>query len=303
VHSTRSRAARKRAVEHRRARADLHCAPVKERSAQRPRTPSIASPRPCGRANPRIQRFMAFSVGSSTRFAIRGGPAVSGTGSQRVASTAAARHPKALGSPVRDALLRSLQPTSCHEYPPISQLPSVALARFRSLLRPPPLHACAYTRWKRRARLRRRRTIAGTPTPGGDAIVRRVHQLRHLPPSRLRRSLDETQLEGGLPAFLRGERPVRACSASHEPDGHAAGVLCRAPDTARRSEPALEAPRTHPLAMRQHRAVMSPERLPSIDPSNARRASPPHFPWPPLLPRFGRRGAASDMGLRARGAR
>jgi hypothetical protein len=208
-----------------------------------------------------------------------------------------------LGSPVRDALLRSLQPTSCHEYPPISQLPSVALARFRSLLRPPPLHACAYTRWKRRARLRRRRTIAGTPTPGGDAIVRRVHQLRHLPPSRLRRSLDETQLEGGLPAFLRGERPVRACSASHEPDGHAAGVLCRAPDTARRSEPALEAPRTHPLAMRQHRAVMSPERLPSIDPSNARRASPPHFPWPPLLPRFGRRGAASDMGLRARGAR
>lgn len=208
MHSTRSRAARKRAVEHRRARADLHCAPVKERSAQRPRTPSIAPSLPCGRANPRVQRFMAFSVGSSTRFAIRGGPAVSGTGSHRVASTAALPDTRRRwSSPVRDALLRSLQPTSCHEYPPISLLPSVALARFRSLLRPPSHHACAYTRRKRRARLRRRRAIAGTPTPGGGAIVRRVHQLRHLPASRLRRSLGGTEWKGGSPRFCAVSDP------------------------------------------------------------------------------------------------
>lgn len=130
---------RKRAHEHRGARTDLHCAPVKERSAQRPRTPSIVATRPCGRADCQHRRLIAFADNPSTRFTVRGGLAMSRTESQRTASTGEVLRPKAKGSPMRDALSRSLQPTSIHEHPQTSRLPSLALARFRPMRRPPAL--------------------------------------------------------------------------------------------------------------------------------------------------------------------
>jgi hypothetical protein len=135
-------------------------------------------------------------------------------------------------------------------------------------------------------------TDAGSPlpvarTPGDDAIGRRVHLLRDASTSPVR---------GAARRVSCGLRPVRACSAASEPVGRVTDALCRAPDTTRRSRPALGAPRTHPLAMRQHRAVVSPEHLPSIDPSPARRASPSRNRRPPLLIRLGRRSTASDMG-------
>jgi len=121
---------RKRAHEHHWTRTDIHCAPVKERSAQQPRTPSIASSRPCGRANCPTKRLIALSDSPGTRFTIRGGLAMSRTESQRTASTAYLLRPRAKGSPMRDTLSRSLQPTSIHEHPLTSRLPSMALARF-----------------------------------------------------------------------------------------------------------------------------------------------------------------------------
>jgi hypothetical protein len=133
-----------------------------------------------------------------------------------------------------------------------------------------------------------RSPLPAARTPGDDAIGRRVHLLRDASTSPVR---------GAARFFFYcGLRPVRACSAASEPVGRIADALCRAPDTTRRSEPALGAPRTHPLAVRQHRAVVSPEHLPSTDPSPVRRASPSRNRRPPLLPRLGRRGTASDMG-------
>jgi hypothetical protein len=100
----------------------------------------------------RITHFDLFKVvvsDSSTLFTGCGGPAVSGTGSHDPASAARLfrRAPEgARRLDVRDTLLRSLQPTDNHEHPPISRFPSLSLARVRSALRPPPHHACAYTR-------------------------------------------------------------------------------------------------------------------------------------------------------------
>lgn len=156
---------RKRAHEHHRARAEIRCAPVKERSAQQPRTPSIASSPPFGRANCLTLTFDSLVGQPDTLFTVRGGLAMSRTESQRTASTAYLLRPRAKGSPMRDAFSRSLQPTSIHEHPPISRLPSGALSRFRPMLRPPAHFACACTRWNRRARHRRRVTVAGGPDP------------------------------------------------------------------------------------------------------------------------------------------
>jgi len=219
---------------------------------------------------------------------------MSRTESQRTASTAYLLRPRAKGSPMRDTLSRSLQPTSIHEHPLTSRLPSMALARFWPMRRPPAHFACACTRWNRRN---------SAPTP--------CHRCRRPGPQVMTRlgvaftcceTLRPPPWEG-RPAFCGGLRPVRACSAASEPVGRIADALCRAPDTTHRSGPALETPRTHPLVVRQHRAVVSPEHLPSTGPSPVRRASPSRNRRPPLLPRLGRRGTASDMGWRARGAR
>jgi len=85
-------------------------------------------------------------------------------------------------------------------------------------------------------------------------------------------------------------RPVRACSATHEPDGRTADALCRTSEIVRRSGPAPKRLGPLPLAVRQHHAVLSPERLPPTDPSDdTRTLEPGTFPtaatatpaWPP----------------------
>lgn len=60
-------------------------------------------------------------------------------------------------APKRDALPRSLQPTRCHEYPPVFRFPSVVLAHFRSRL-----HSTALSH----ARLRVPDTARSASTPG-----------------------------------------------------------------------------------------------------------------------------------------
>lgn len=92
-------------------------------------------------------------------------------------------------------------------------------------------------------------------TPGGAAIGRRCHQLRHRPSSLwVDPSVDD---------------PSPACSAAPEPDELAADVPCRTPDMTRRSVTARRAPRTPPLAARQRYAVDEPG-TPSTDRSPGR---------------------------------
>lgn len=128
------------------------------------------------------------------------------------------------------------------------------------------------------------------PTPSGAAVGRRSHQLRPSPSSR-----KEVVCAGA------DNGPVRACSATREPDGWAADVPCRTAARPTRGKDGAAAPRTHPLAVRQHRAVVSPERLPSIDPRSARRlVQPASSSEPPLLLWLRRRCAASNTRLRTR---
>jgi hypothetical protein len=128
------------------------------------------------------------------------------------------------------------------------------------------------------------------PTPSGAAVGRRSHQLRPNPSSR-----DEVACAGA------GKRPERACSATREPDGWAADVPCHTAARPTRGRDGATAPRTNPLTVRQHRAVVSPERLPSMNPRSARRLiQPTSSSEPPLLLWLRRRCAASNTRSRTR---
>lgn len=136
-------------------------------------------------------------------------------------------HPKVRSSPVRDALPRSLQPTRCHEYPPVFRLPGMVLAHFCSRLPSPP-----QTRTRLRApehgeiRFDAKVSVAGHPDPRWCCGGRRIHQLR------VRPALPEGA------THRSGRRPARACSATRKPDERLAGAPCHAaPRTRSKSVP------------------------------------------------------------------
>lgn len=193
--------------------------------------------------------------------------------------------------PKRDALLRSLQPTRCHEYPPVFRLPGMVLAHFRSRLHASPSHTRACVCRTRRDPRRRRASVAG----------------RHRPQVALRLGAAVTSYvpirppDDEVACACADKRPERACSATREPDGWAADVPCRTAARPTRGRDGATAPRTNPLAVRQHRAVVSPERLPSINPRSARRLiQPTSSSEPPLLLWLRRRCAASNTRSRTR---
>lgn len=158
-------------------------------------------------------------------------------------------------APKRDALPRSLQPTRCHEYPPVFRLPSVVLAHFRSRL-----HSTALSH----ARLRVPDTARSASTPG-------LRCRRARPQVMLRLGAAVTSCD---PVHPLSSRPASCSLASdprarvrraHEPDVRAADVLCRAAASdppERNQTPRHRGPT--PLAVRQHRAVDEP-RTPSLD--------------------------------------
>lgn len=80
--------------------------------------------------------------------------------------------------------------------------------------------------------------------------------------------------------------PRLLSSAAHEPGRRTDDALCRASERDSPKRAGSEEPRVPPLAMRQHRAVMSPERLSSKDPPDAteqaRRSSDGRHDYPGL---------------------
>jgi len=128
------------------------------------------------------------------------------------------------------------------------------------------------------------------PTPSGVAVGAAITS--YVP---IRPPDDEVACAGA------DKRPERACSATREPDGWAADIPCRTAARPTRGRDGATAPRTNPLAVRQHRAVVSPERLPSMNPRSARRLiQPTSSSEPPLLLWLRRRCAASNPRSRTR---
>jgi hypothetical protein len=73
--------------------------------------------------------------------------------------------PKALTRRCEMPFVRSLQPTRCHEYPPVFRFPGLVLSHCRSPLHPSPRHARACARRTRRDPHRRRASVAGGIDP------------------------------------------------------------------------------------------------------------------------------------------
>lgn len=195
---------------------------------------------------------------------------------------------------MQDALPRSLQPTRCHEYPPIFRFPSMVLAHFRSPLHPPPRHARACVRRTRRAPHRRR--------------VLRCRMA--WPQAVLRLGAADTSYDSCRPP--RGDRPRMVCGDpralvwQHASRTTGPMTLPVMPRLAMhpKSAPSVTTPRTPPLPVRQHRTAGGPKRLPPMDPPSARQ------PFGRLLlgsrhccPGLAARCAASNSRSRARSAR
>lgn len=142
-------------------------------------------------------------------------PPCQGLGSRRTAS-AFERAPRRECGRARDALPRSLQPTSCHEHPRNSQLPGTTLAR-RPTRGPPdsPVTRALTRAGEVEARHGRRRTVAGPNDPGWCGVW--------TTPS-------PTAAQCILPVgstFFEAEDPRSTCSAEPEPVALAADASCR----------------------------------------------------------------------------
>lgn len=189
--------------------------------------------------------------------------------------------------------VRSLQPTRCHEHPPVFRFPGLVLSHFRSPLHAPP---------RPRARLRAPDTTRSTSTPGLRCRNARPQVMPRLGAA-VTSCVATPSSRESPPALRRGDPRllVRQCASRR------AGTLTSpvALRLSRARRPDVDpTPRTHPLAVRQHRAVLSPERLPSKDPRGFfRLVQPASSPWPPPFPRLRRRSTASNSRSRARGAR
>ena len=216
------------------------------------------------------------------------GPPGQGLGPSRTASFGSFHTFLSVCAPKRDALLRSLQPTRCHEYPPVFRFPSVVLAHFRSRLHQPPSHTRACACRTRRVMLRRRVSVAGNSDPKWSC------GWAPQSPAAIMIALSCR----GSPPRSGGERPGRVFSTAHEPDEHVADVLCR---TTVRLAGATRtvAPRTH-----SSRGAPTPRgcepRTPFLDESPNAHGLATVCPEPPLLPQLRRRSAASNTRSRTR---
>lgn len=190
-------------------------------------------------------------------------------------------------APKRDALLRSLQPTRCHEYPPVFRFPSVMLAHFRSRLHEPPRHTRACACRTRRVRLRRRVSVAGNSDPrwscgwAPQAPAAIVIDLSCGGPSPRMVTSDP-----GACFQLRTSRTNTSLTFSVAPPSIAETIR-------------TVAPRTH-----SSRGAPTPRgcepRTPFLDESPDTPGLATVGPEPPLLPQLRRRSAASNTRSRTR---
>lgn len=179
------------------------------------------------------------------------------------------REPSVCEPRSRDALLRSLQPTRCHEYPSVFRLPSLVLAHFRSPSHAPSpirarLHAVGHDPIHADAAL----PLPENTAPSDAAVGAAATSYDPVPPSRI----------GAIRLSVECD-PRALVRMTREPDGRVADALCRAAVRTHARCAVATVPRALPLAVRQHRAVMSPERLPSKSPQVLDQPSGRPAPW------------------------
>lgn len=109
--------------------------PVRVCGTASSRTPSTAAARPCGRVDLLRRLFVSASKARAPSSPPPEDPPRQGLGSRQTPTSSGSPAPKSGRPSARDALSRSVQPTSCHEYPANLQLPSWPLSRPRPAAR------------------------------------------------------------------------------------------------------------------------------------------------------------------------